>query len=174
MLLRHLDHELFLLWRRQVFCRNRHMDFTTLLNQHGSKVGIYLIGCADQIVYVGQTYYLNHRPIESIGNIYHRVHDTSLPWSIAFAPCSADEMNERESTAIRTYAPKFNFSIPSIAKSLGRMPDIASIAPVFIDQDEPGGAFRTSKLQAQKQTAIDQQHPPWKVGKRTATLENDP
>ena len=159
-------HELFLLWRRQVFCRNRHKDFTTLLDQHGSKSGIYLIGCADQIVYVGQSFCLQRRSIESIGNIYRGVLDTSLPWSIAFAPCPPEEMDERESTAIRSYAPQFNKSIPSVAKSHFRMPKVVGIAAIFQDQDGPCGAFDPENLKRQMELAEANPSPPWRTTKR--------
>jgi hypothetical protein len=80
-----------------------------------------------------QTWRLYERPIESLGNIYHRVADISLPWSIAFAPCPPQKLDEWESTAIRTYAPRFT-SLPSLAKSQGEMPLVIGVAAVFQDQ----------------------------------------
>lgn len=146
--------------------RNRHEDFTALLAGPLGSSGIYLIGCADQIVYIGQTNNLHQRPIESLGNIYHRVPDTSLPWSIAFAPCPYEDMDERESTAIRAYAPRFNTSIPSVGKSQGRMPEVVAIAPVFQNQDGPGDAFSLANLQRQMELAEANSNPPWKERKR--------
>lgn len=167
LILRRLDRELFLLWNRQVFCRNRHKDFDTLLSIPRGSSGIYLIGCASEIVYVGQTWRLTERPIESLGNIYHRVPDTSLPWSIAFVPCPTEEMDELESTAIRSYAPRFNTSIPSIiAKSQGRMPEVMGVAAVFQDQERPCGAFNPENLRRQMEHAEANPNPPWKAKKR--------
>ncbi|CDZ32720.1 Hypothetical protein NGAL_HAMBI1146_00030 [Neorhizobium galegae bv. officinalis] len=156
---------LFHLWKRQVFLRSRHEDFDALLSMR-SWAGIYLLGCANEVVYVGQTASFDERPIQSLGNIYHRVDDTALPWSLAFAPCPVDEMNERESTAIRAYAPRFNTSIPSLGKSLGRLPEIAAVGAIFKDQDGPCGAFRPESLQRQIERALANPSPPW-ARKRT-------
>lgn len=163
---------LFHLWKRQVFLRSRHEAFTALLSKKAISPGIYLIGCADHIVYIGQTNNLRQRPIESLGNIYHRIPDTSLPWSIAFAPCSYEEMDERESTAIRAYSPKFNTSIPSLGKSQGRMPDMVGTATVFQDQAESGGAFEPQNLKRQMEFAEANPNPPWKTKKRRKKTEN--
>jgi hypothetical protein len=157
---------LFHLWKRQVFQRERHSDLDKLLSMTWIKSGIYLIGCAGEVVYVGQTWDLTRRAIESLGNIYHRVPDVSLPWSIAFAPCVPDEMNERESTAIRRYAPRFNTSIPSIPKSEGRLPDVMGSAAVFHDQHGQCGAFSLENLSRQTAFAIENPSPPW-ARKRT-------
>lgn len=156
---------LFHLWKRQVFLRSRHDDFDALLSMR-SWAGIYLIGCANEVVYVGQTSSFDERPIQSLGNIYHRVDNTSLPWSIAFAPCHLGEMNERESTAIRAYAPRFNTTIPSLEKSRGRLPEIVATGAIFKDQDGPCGAFRPESLQLQIERALANPSPPW-ARKRT-------
>ncbi|MBY5590916.1 hypothetical protein HFO49_26095 [Rhizobium leguminosarum] len=158
---------LFHLWKRQVFLRNRHEDFDALLSMR-AWMGIYLIGCANEIVYVGQTSSLDERPIQSLGNIYHRVDDTSLPWSIAFAPCQFDEMNERESSAIRAFAPRFNTSIPNTEKSNGRLPEIVASGAVFQDQNGPCGAFSPESLRRQMERALENPNPPW-ARKRTRT-----
>ncbi len=93
-----------------------------------------MIGCADRVVYIGQSNQLSQRSIDSLGRVYHRIPDTALPWSIAFAPFAYEDMDEHESAAIRAYAPEFNTSIPSMNKSLGRMPVIAGTAQIFADQ----------------------------------------
>jgi hypothetical protein len=41
---------LFHLWKRQVFLRNRHEDFDALLSIPSMISGIYLIGCAKEVV----------------------------------------------------------------------------------------------------------------------------
>lgn len=156
---------LFHLWKRQVFLRSRHEDFDGLLSM-GFRAGIYLIGCAEEVVYVGQTSSFDERPIQSLGNIYHRVEDTSLPWSMAFAPCHLEEMNERESSAIRAYGPRFNTSIPNREKSEGRLPEIAASGAIFKDQNGPCGAFRPESLQRQIERALVNPNPPW-ARKRT-------
>jgi hypothetical protein len=165
----------FHVWKRQVFQRNRHEEFDTLLSMPGYSSGIYLIACAGEIVYVGQSWDLARRSIESLGNHYHRVTNTALPWSIAFAPCPPDEMDERESTAIRSYAPGFNTSIPSPAKSQSRMPDFVGVAAVFQDQDGPCGAFDPENLKRQVETAEENPNPPWKrKKKRRKTIRREP
>ncbi len=131
-----------------------------------SRSGIYLIGCADEIVYVGQSLDLTERPIDSLGRYYHRVPDVSLPWSLALAPCPSDEMHERESTAIRAFAPRFNTSIPSIPSSEGRMPEIVGHAAVFQNQISSGGAFEEENLRRQIERAAEDQSPPWRQGKQ--------
>lgn len=153
-------------WGRQVFLRDPNEEFHELLSMRMGSSGIYLIGCAKEVVYVGQSWRLKERPIESLGNIYHRVDGISLPWSIALAPCPPEEMNERESTAIRSYAPQFNTSIPSIPKSQGRMPEVIGIAAVFQDQDGPCGAFAPENLIRQMENAKANPNPPWKRKKR--------
>jgi len=165
---------LFHLWKRQVFLRNRHKEFDHLLAIRGRTSGIYLIASAGEIVYIGQSWDLSRRSIESLGIQYHRVPDTSLPWSIAFAPCPPAEMDERESTAIRTFAPQFNTSLPSIAKSRSRMPNIVGVAAVFQDQDRPCGAFKQENLERQKRRAETNQNPPWaKKKKRRKTVKRE-
>lgn len=153
-------------WGRQVFLRNPSRELDANLSMHAGSSGIYLVGCFKEIVYVGQSWHLGSRSIESLGNIYHRVADTSLPWSIAFAPCPTEEMNERESTAIRSYAPRFNKSIPSIYKSEGRMPEVVGIAAVFQDQDGSCAAFAPENLTRQMEIAEANPTPPWKAKKR--------
>lgn len=148
-----------------MFLRDRHEDVDALLSIR-AWTGVYLIGCANEIVYVGQTSSFDERPIQSLGNIYHRVDDTSLPWSLAFAPCPFDEMNERESSAIRAYAPRFNTSIPNSLKSQGRLPDILASGAVFKDQSAPCGAFTPESLQRQIERAQTNPNPPW-ARKRT-------
>ena len=161
-------------WHRHVFLRNPNEEFDELLSMPMSSSGIYLIGCAKEIVYVGQSWRFKERPIESLGRYYHRVPDTSLPWSIAFAPCPPEEMDERESTAIRSYAPKFNTSIPSVPKSQSRMPEVIGAAAVFQDQDGPCGAFDPENLKRQMENAQTNPKPPWKrkrTRRKTATPE---
>nr|WP_306264738.1 hypothetical protein [Pararhizobium sp. IMCC3301] len=157
---------LFHLWQRQIFLRNWHEEFEFLLSLRGYSSGIYLIACAGEIVYVGQSWDLARRSIESLGNHYHRIADTSLPWSIAFAPCRPNEMDERESTAIRSYAPGFNTSIPSVAKSQSRMPEVVGVAAVFQDQEGPCGAFAPENLKLQIEEAEANPEPPWKAKKK--------
>ena len=131
---------LYLVWRRQVFLRNPHRQLDELLSMNLGWAGIYLIGCAGEIVYVGQTIRLKERPIESLGNIYHRVPDVSLPWTMAIAPCGpGDDMNELESTAIRSYSPRFNTSIPSLDKR--PRPDAAADR-ILSDIPGPGWTMR--------------------------------
>lgn len=124
-----------------------------------------MIGCGNRVVYIGQSNQLNQRSIDSLGRIYHRVPDTSLPWSMAFAPCAYDEMDEFESAAIRAYAPDFNTSIPSIEKSAGRMPVIAGVAQVFADQTLPSTAFFPECVMRQIVEAYQNSTPPWRKGK---------
>lgn len=156
---------LFHLWKRQVFLRNRHEELTALLGCSWVHTGIYMIGCADRIVYIGQSNQLSQRSIDSLGRVYHRIPDTSLPWSIAFAPCAYDDMDEYESAAIRSYAPKFNTSIPSLEKSLGRMPLISGTAQIFAGQAEPSTAFSPECLRRQIEEASRNATPPWSKGK---------
>ncbi len=156
----------FLIWRRQVFVRNPNDQLDTLFATPTGGRGIYLIGCAGEIVYVGQSWNLRERSLVSLGSVYHRVSDTSLPWSLALAPCSQDEMDERESTAIRAYAPRFNTSIPSIPKSEGRMPVIVGVAAVFQDQTDTCGAFQSENLRQQLERAKSMNSPPWRQGKQ--------
>ena len=160
------NHKQFVAWRRQVFLRNPHRDLDALYTGLVSRSGVYLIGCADEIIYVGQSWDLTERPIDSLGRYYHRVNDVSLPWSLALAPCPPIEMHERESTAIRVFAPKFNTSIPSIPASVGRMPEIVGHAAVFQDQISSGGAFEEENLRRQLERAAANPSPPWRQGKQ--------
>ena len=156
------DRALFQLWRRQVFLRNPSDEVDALFSRYKGSSGIYLIGCSKEIVYVGQSFRIADRSIESLGKVYHRVSDTSLPWSIGYALCPSEEMNERESTAIRRYAPRFNTSIPSIDKSQGRMPEVVAVAEVFQDQAGTCAAFATENLTCQMENAEANPYPPWK------------
>ena len=155
---------LFHLWKRQVFLRNRHDELSSLLQCVWLNTGIYMIGCADRVVYIGQSNQLRQRSIDSLGRVYHRFPDTSLPWSIAFAPCAYEDMDEFESAAIRAYAPHFNTSIPSRDKSLGRMPVIAGTAQVFADQESPSTAFSRECVKRQIEKAAQSSNPPWMKG----------
>jgi hypothetical protein len=169
------NHKQFVAWKRQVFVRNPHQDLNILYAGLISRSGIYLIGCADEIVYVGQSWDLTERPIDSLGRYYHRVPDVSLPWFLALAPCQPDEMHERESTAIRAFAPKFNTSIPSIPASEGRMPEIVGHAAVFQNQISTRGAFEEENLRRQMERAAANPSPPWRQGKqRKKTGKREP
>lgn len=169
------NHKQFVAWRRQVFVRNPHRDLNTLYAAGWGRSGIYLIGCADEIIYIGQSWVLTGRPIDSLGRFYHRIPDVTLPWFLALAPCPPDEMHERESTAIRAFAPKFNTSIPSIPASQGRMPDIIGYAAVFQDQVRTGGAFEEANLRRQMERAAANPSPPWRQGKqRKKTGKREP
>lgn len=160
------NHKQIVVWRRQVFVRNPHRDLNVLYAGLRQKSGIYLIACAEEIIYIGQSWDLTERPIDSLGRFYHRVSDVSLPWYLALAPCSREEMHERESTAIRAFAPKFNTSIPSIPASEGRMPEIIGYAAVFQDQFDAGGAFDEANLRRQMERAASNPAPPWREGKQ--------
>ena len=160
------NHKQFVAWRRQVFVRNPHRNLNSLYAELKQRSGVYLIGCAEEVVYIGQSWDLTERPIDSLGRFYHRVSDVSLPWSLALAPCPPDEMHERESTAIRCFAPKFNTSIPSISASEGRMPEIIGYSAVFQDQLSAGGAFDDDNLQRQMERANKNLAPPWRQGKQ--------
>lgn len=123
-----------------------------------------MIGCADRVVYIGQSNRLSQRSIDSLGRVYHRISDTSLPWSMAFAPCTYEDMDEHESAAIRAYAPEFNTSIPSLDKSLGRMPVVAGTAQVFADQTSPSTAFYPYCVRRQIEEAVKNATPLWRKG----------
>lgn len=164
------DRQIYSLWESFVFRRPRHHLFRDILKTRRLSSGIYLIGCGGRIVYIGQSVEMDKRSIQSLGGIYHRVSDVALPWSIAYAPCPTDERNERESTAIRAFAPLFNTSIPSIEKSQLRMPDIIYTAPIFIDQDAECGAFDPANMNDQALAAAANEAdpnatPPWKPSK---------
>lgn len=153
---------LFHLWRRQVFLRNCHDELSALLGCSWLHTGIYMIGCADRVVYIEQSNQLGQRSIDSLGRVYHRVPDISLPWSMAFAPCAYEDMDEYESVAIRAYAPNFNTFAPSLEKSLGRMPVISGTAPVFADQTSPSTAFFPEYVKRQIEEASKNATPPWR------------
>lgn len=156
----------FAMWRRQVFRRHPHEELRALYLALKGQTGIYLIGCEDKIVYIGQSWKLYERPIESLGARFREANDPTLRWSLALAPCPHEEMHERESTAIRAYAPKYNTSIPSIPASQGRLPEIVGFAPVFADQIDDGGAFNPQNLQRQMEAAKADPSPPWRKGKQ--------
>jgi hypothetical protein len=61
------NHKQFLAWRRQVFVRNPHRDLNALYTGLKQRTGVYLIGCAEEIVYIGQSWDLTERPIDSLG-----------------------------------------------------------------------------------------------------------
>ena len=66
------NHRQFVAWRRQVFVRNPHRDLNILCAGLICRSGIYLIGCGDEIVYVGQSWDLTERPIDSLGHVDKR------------------------------------------------------------------------------------------------------
>lgn len=164
------DRQIYSLWESFTFRRPRHQLFRDILKTCRLSSGIYLIGCGGRIVYIGQSVEMDKRSIQSLGGIYHRVSDVTLPWSIAYAPCPGAERNERESTAIRAFAPQFNTSIPSVEKSQLRMPDIMYSAPIFIDQDAECGAFDPQNMDDQRLVAAaieadPNAKPTWKPSK---------
>ena len=161
---------LFHLWKRQLFLRKPQDALSQILENYLWSNGIYLIGCVDRVVYIGQSNQLSQRSIDSLGRIYCKTPDRSLPWSIAFAPCAYEDMDELESAAIRAYAPEFNTSIPSRKKSLGRMPIIENIEQVFADQSVPSRAFSLQCVKRQIEEAAKMTAPPWMKGK---TLSKD-
>jgi hypothetical protein len=156
------DREIFNRWNLEVFARNRHQEFTDLLRSPWFGDGIYLIACDQEIVYIGQSHILQQRSIQSLGRVYHRVPDTSLQWGIAYAPCAYKDMDEQESTAIRAFAPRFNTSIPSVAKSQGKMPEIVATATVFQTPDSPCAAFHPDNMRQQMDRAAVDPDPPWR------------
>tara|TARA_R110002124_G_scaffold287321_1_gene472765 strand:- start:3710 stop:4531 length:822 start_codon:yes stop_codon:yes gene_type:complete len=83
---------------------------------------------------------------------------------MAFAPCTYEDMDEHESAAIRAYAPEFNTSIPSLDKSLGRMPVVAGTAQVFADQTSPSTAFYPYCVRRQIEEAVKNATPLWRKG----------
>jgi hypothetical protein len=173
------------LWKRKDYLdkRTRHQDIDDIcggLSSGGFTMsGIYLIGCGDRIVYIGQsigTGGIAHRSIESLARIYPQVEDETLPWSIGLAPYKeyrapffyedGEDFNELESTAIRKYAPMFNTSIPSKLKSQGKELEIKHIAEVFADVDYPCTAFESDNLDKQVIEAENNQSPPWQQGNK--------
>ena len=165
------------LWGRHYWGRRaRHQDIDDIFRGRLSKIpgfggvrGIYLIGCGDRIVYIGQSINISHRSIESLARFYHQIDDITLPWSIGLAPVDDEEVypfNELESTAIRKYAPIFNTSIPSKLNSKGREPKITHIARVFADQDKNCTAFELDNLEKQTREAENNPSPPWQQGNK--------
>jgi hypothetical protein len=165
------------LWGRYVWGeRTRHQDIDDVFRGKLSKIagfggvpGIYLIGCGDRIVYIGQSINISHRSIESLARFYHQIDDITLPWSIGLAPYDyygEEDFNELESTAIRKFAPIFNTSIPSKLKSQGKEPKITHIARVFADQDKNCTAFELDNLEKQTREAENNPSPPWQQGNK--------
>ena len=130
--------------------------------------GLYFIGCGERLIYIGQSISLAQRSIESMAKYYHRIDDLSLPWSIGIAPYRYNDpdidLNELESTAIRKYAPIFNTSIPSKAKSKGADPVITNVFRVFSDQQENCAAFNSANMAKQASDAAMNESPPWSLG----------
>ena len=170
------------LWKRKDYLdkRTRHQDMDDICGGLSSgaysMLGIYLIGCGDRIVYIGQSIGMGgipHRSIESLARIYPQVEDETLPWSIGLAPYHApffhedgEDFNELESTAIRKFAPIFNTSIPSTLKSQGKEPMIMHIAQVFIDEDKYCTAFELERLEKQAIEVVSNPSPPWQQGNK--------
>ena len=187
------------LWGRYVWGeRTRHQDIDDIFRGRLSKIagfggvrGIYLIGCGDRIVYIGQSINISHRSIESLARFYHQIDDITLPWSIGLAPVTEDDKDlynsdvgldpsweytkiliELESTAIRKFAPIFNTSIPSKLKSKGKEPNITHIARVFADQDKNCTAFDLENLEKQAIEAESNPSPPWHQGNKIRRKRN--
>ena len=176
------------LWKRKYYLekRTRHQDMDDIcggLSSGGFTMpGIYLIGCEDRIVYIGQSIGMGgiaHRSIESLARIYPQVEDKNLPWSIGFFPVEKDKsivvwnsglLNELESTAIMKYAPIFNTSIPSKLKTKGQEPKIMHIAQVFADEDNYCTAFESENLKKQAIEAKNNPSPPWLGNKRRSQV----
>ena len=173
------------LWKRKDYLdkRTRHQDMDDTcggLSSGGFTMsGIYLIGCGNRIVYIGQSIGMGgiaHRSIESLARIYPQIEDETLPWSIGLAPYEeyraptfheeGEDFNELESTAIRKYAPIFNTSIPSKSKTQGKELKIRHIAQVFADADYPCSAFEFDNLEKQAKEAENNQSPPWQQGNK--------
>ncbi|MFV2052984.1 hypothetical protein [Aliiroseovarius sp. YM-037] len=74
-------------------------------------------------------------------------------------------MDEHESAAIRAYAPEFNTSIPSLDKSLARMPVIAGTAQIFAEQATPSMAFSPEWAKRQIEAVSKNTTPPWRKRK---------
>jgi hypothetical protein len=58
---------------RRVFYRNLSCELEALRFKYMGSSGIYLIGWSEEIVYVGQSYHMRHRSIDSLERIYFRV-----------------------------------------------------------------------------------------------------
>ena len=168
------------LWKRKSYLvsRKRHQDIDDIcggLSSGGFTMpGIYLIGCGERIVYIGQSIGMGgiaHRSIESLARVYPQVEDKTLPWSIGLFPVEKPKsavvwnsglLNELESTAIRKYAPIFNTSLPNKLNSQGELLKISHIAQVFADTHNSCTAFETDNLKKQIIEAKDNSSPPWK------------
>jgi len=156
------------IWSRYFWgSREKHPD---LEEMRGSR-GIYFIACNDKVVYIGQsigaTSGIATRSIQSLAKCFHQISDANLPWSIGLTHLgNEDDLNELESTAIRKYAPIFNTSIPSKAKSNGREPKIEQVFRVFADQAGNCVAFDVNSLQRQAQDAAANPSPPWLMSKK--------
>ena len=159
------------LWNFQEFGRERHRDLDILMNIRmgtvGNSGGVYLIGCGNEIVYIGMTNNFRRRILQSLGRCYPLVKDTTLPWSLALAPWGTVDISPEEecweSSAIKAFAPIYNTSIPSMVKSNGSLPTIYADVPIFADQGhETGGAFEADNMQRQKTKAALDPCPPWK------------
>jgi hypothetical protein len=155
--------------------------FDVFSNKRLAGEGIYFIGCADRIVYIGQSINLKTRAIESLGQKYQIVNDESLPWAIGFTPLKDYQsldinrsnyweetyglMNELESTAVRKFAPKFNTYLHSHKRSEGKEPDIKYVAQVFANNSNCT-AFDSINVRQQKEEALKNECPPWKNVKK--------
>jgi hypothetical protein len=174
---------LYNLWARHSWGeRKRHQDIDDIfgrletisafdgLSENTYICGIYLIGCGDRIVYIGQSIHIRHRSIESLARIYYQIEDKTLPWSIGFIPYDypevGEDLNELESTAIRKFAPIFNTSIPSKLKSQGKEPMVMHIAQVFADEENYCTAFESENLKEQTIEAKNNPSPPWQQGNK--------
>ena len=160
------------LWNFQEFGRERNRSLDVLMNQRKviwSGGGVYMIGCGNEIVYIGMTNDFRRRTLQSLGRCYSLAQDTKLPWSLALAPWGKNDGTEYwESSAIKAFAPIYNTSIPSLKKSDGAMPDIYKYVPIFSDQGEDaGGAFTERYMQQQREKAAGNESPPWKRAKLT-------
>jgi hypothetical protein len=119
------------LWNFQEFGRERHRDLDILMNIRmgtvGNSGGVYLIGCGNEIVYIGMTNNFRRRTLQSLGRCYPLVKDTTLPWSLALAPWGTVDISPEEecweSSAIKAFAPIYNTSIPSMVISIFNSPN---------------------------------------------------
>lgn len=168
-------------WRKYLNYQSIHRELYDICsNKEISDIGIYYIGCEEKIVYIGQSYNLKSRSIESLGQKWNlNITYMHSPWAIGFAPLSEDEryiddgspfaagayMNELESSAIRNFAPIYNTSIPSVIKSEGRLPLIKHIAQVFAKRDKCT-AFDANNIKTQSIEAEHNLSPPWKNTKK--------
>ena len=152
-------------------CRETHQDFVDISSVGGP--GVYFIGCEDRVVYIGQSSTIAHRSIASLVNVYYQTYHlhglwepldaNRLSWAIGLSVVRReDEINldELESTAIKKFAPIFNFSIPRKLKSEGKEPKITHIAQVFADQNKNCNAFELENLEKQAREAENNPSPP--------------